>query len=52
MVISGRHTSTDAARLFRVSPTTVSRVVSEVRQEESSNGLLASPPRPEAISEH
>jgi DNA invertase Pin-like site-specific DNA recombinase len=52
MVISGRHTSADAARLFRVSPTTVSRVVSEVRQEESPDGLLASPPWPEAIPEH
>ena len=33
MVVAGRHTGADAARLFSVSPTTVSRVVAPVRQE-------------------
>jgi DNA invertase Pin-like site-specific DNA recombinase len=33
MVVAGRHTGADAARLFRVSPTTVSRVVAPARQE-------------------
>lgn len=32
MVVAGRHTGADAARLFRVSPTTVSRVVGPAKR--------------------
>ena len=32
MVVEGRHTGADAAHLFRVSPTTVSRIVAPARQ--------------------
>lgn len=33
MVVAGRHTGADAARLFRVSPTTVSRIVAPARRQ-------------------
>jgi DNA invertase Pin-like site-specific DNA recombinase len=45
MVVAGRHTGADAARLFRVSPTTVSRVVTPARQE----GAAALSHREEAV---
>ena len=38
MVVAGRHTGADAARLFKVSPTTVSRVVAPARREFGANG--------------
>ena len=32
MVVAGRHTGADAARLFHVSPTTVSRIVAPAKR--------------------